>query len=119
MGRLEGKVAVITGGASGIGAATVRLFAAEGARVVIADVNAERGQKLAAELGARGAYARTDVRDEAQVRAAVEAALAAWGRLDCIFNNAGASGVTGGIEAIDAAASTTPWRSSCGASSSA
>jgi len=103
MGRLEGKVAVITGGASGIGEATVRRFAAEGARVVIADVNAERGQKLAAELGDRGAYARTDVRDEAQVRAAVQAALAAWGRLDCIFNNAGASGVTGGIEAIDAA----------------
>jgi NAD(P)-dependent dehydrogenase (short-subunit alcohol dehydrogenase family) len=102
MGRLEGKVAVITGGASGIGEATVRRFAAEGARVLIADVNEGRGRKLAAELGARSAYARTDVRDEAQVRASIEAALGAWGRLDCVFNNAGAGGVTGGIEAIDA-----------------
>jgi NAD(P)-dependent dehydrogenase (short-subunit alcohol dehydrogenase family) len=103
MGRLEGKVAVITGGASGIGEATVRLFAAEGARVVIADVNDERGQKLAAELGADATYAHTDVRDEAEVQAAVEMAKGSWGRLDCIFNNAGAAGVTGGIEVIGAA----------------
>jgi NAD(P)-dependent dehydrogenase (short-subunit alcohol dehydrogenase family) len=102
MGRLEGKVAVITGGASGIGEATVRLFAAEGARVLIADVNDERGPKLAAELGAGAAYEHTDVRDEAQVQAAVEAAKDSWGRLDCIFNNAGVAGVTGGIEAIGA-----------------
>src|SRR5215510_2407518 len=65
MRRLEGKVAVITGGASGIGEATVRLFAAEGARVVIADVQDERGRRLADELGERVAYARADVTEEA------------------------------------------------------
>jgi NAD(P)-dependent dehydrogenase (short-subunit alcohol dehydrogenase family) len=103
VGRLEGRAAVITGGASGIGEATVRLFAQEGARVVIADVQDERGQRLADELGERAAYARTDVRDEAQVAAAIQVAVARWGRLDCIFNNAGAGGVTGGVEAISAA----------------
>jgi len=102
MGRLEGKVALITGGASGIGAAAVRLFAGEGARVVIADVQDERARRLAGELGARAVYARTDVREEAEIRAAIGEAVARWGRLDCLFNNAGAGGVTGGIEAISA-----------------
>lgn len=101
--RLGGKVAVITGGASGIGEATVRLFAAEGARVVIADVQDERGRRLAGELGSGATYAPTDVRAEAQVQAAIAVAVERWGRLDCIFNNAGAGGVTGGIEAITAA----------------
>jgi NAD(P)-dependent dehydrogenase (short-subunit alcohol dehydrogenase family) len=103
MGRLDGKVAVITGGASGIGEAAVRLFAAEGARVVIADIQDQRGERLAGELGARAAYARTDVRAEADVERAVAGALDRWGRLDCVFNNAGAGGVTGGIEVISAA----------------
>src|SRR5262245_32681786 len=102
MGRLEGKVAVITGGASGIGEATVRLFAAEGARVVIADVQDERGQRLAGELGERVAYARADVTEEAALEAAIGHAAARWGRLDCLFNTAGAGGVTGGVEAISA-----------------
>ena len=100
MGRLEGKVAIITGGASGIGEASVRLFAAEGSRVLIADVQDERGQRLAGELGARVAYAHTDVMDEAQIEAAVHQAIRRWGRLDVLFNNAGAGGVTGSIEAI-------------------
>src|SRR5215831_18495268 len=103
MGRLEGKVAVITGGASGIGEATVRVFAAEGARVIIADVQDERGQRLAEELGGRTAYAHTDVRAEADVERAIGEAVRRWGRLDCVFNNAGAGGVTGGIEVITAA----------------
>lgn len=100
MGRLEGKVAIITGGASGIGEASVRLFAAEGSRVLIADVQDERGQRLVGELGARVAYAHTDVMDEAQIEAAVHQAIRRWGRLDVLFNNAGAGGVTGSIEAI-------------------
>ena len=100
MRRLEGKVAVITGGASGIGEATVRLFAAHGARVVIADVQDERGRRLAEDVGSPVVYARTDVREEAEIQAAIDLAVARWGRLDCLFNNAGAGGVTGGIAAI-------------------
>jgi NAD(P)-dependent dehydrogenase (short-subunit alcohol dehydrogenase family) len=100
MGRLDGKVAVITGGASGIGEATVRLFAGEGARVVIADVQDERGRRLAGELGPRAVYARTDVREETQVAAAIAGAARRFGRLDCLFNNAGAAGVSGGIATI-------------------
>ncbi|MCI0546469.1 MAG: glucose 1-dehydrogenase [Candidatus Rokubacteria bacterium] len=103
MGRLENRVALITGGASGIGEATVRLFAAEGARVIIADVQDERGERLAGELGARAIHVHTDVREEAQIEAAIGEAVSRWGRLDCLFNNAGAGGVTGGIEAISAA----------------
>jgi len=102
MGRLEGKVAVITGGASGIGEASVRLFVDEGARAVIADVQDEQGRRLAGELGERAVYAHTDVRDESQIRAAIETAMARWGRIDCLFNNAGAAGATGGVEHISA-----------------
>ena len=102
MGRLEGKVAVITGGASGIGEATVRLFSSHGAQVVIADVQDERGRRLAEELGPAVAYARTDVREERAIEAAIELAVTRWGRLDCLFNNAGAGGVTGGVESISA-----------------
>jgi NAD(P)-dependent dehydrogenase (short-subunit alcohol dehydrogenase family) len=102
VGRLEGKVAMITGGASGIGEAAVRLFVDEGARAIIADVQDERGRRLAGELGARAVYARTDVRDEAQIAGAIREATDRFGRLDCLFNNAGAPGVTGGIEAISA-----------------
>ena len=100
MGALDGKVAVITGGASGIGERSVRLFIEEGARVVIADMQEERGRALAAELGEAAAFARVEVRDEAQVKAAVELAVNRWGRLDCMFNNAGFGGVLGPIEEI-------------------
>ncbi|MFZ2208863.1 MAG: glucose 1-dehydrogenase [Porticoccaceae bacterium] len=101
MGELNGKVAVITGGASGIGERSVRLFIEEGARVVIADMQEERGQALATELGAANTvFARVEVRDEAQVKAAVDLAASRWGRLDCIFNNAGFGGVLGPIAEI-------------------
>ncbi len=98
MGTLEGKVALITGGASGIGEGTVRHFIAEGARVVIADMQQERGEKLAAELGANALFTAVDVTREDQVKAAIAGAVTRWGRLDCIFNNAGFGGAIGPLE---------------------
>ena len=98
MGKLDGKVALVTGGASGIGAATVRLFAAEGARVVIADMQDDKGQDVARALGADGAFVHVNVTLEAEVQAAVETAVERWGRLDCLFNNAGFGGALGPIE---------------------
>lgn len=98
MGKLDGKVALVTGGASGIGAATVRLFAAEGARVVIADMQDDKGQEVARALGADGAFVHVNVTLEAEVQAAVETAVERWGRLDCLFNNAGFGGALGPIE---------------------
>jgi NAD(P)-dependent dehydrogenase (short-subunit alcohol dehydrogenase family) len=99
--RLARKIALITGGASGIGEATVRLFVQEGAAVVIADIQDERGRRLAGELGDCAAYQPTDVSREADVQAAVAETVRRFGRLDCIFNNAGYGGVGGRVEAID------------------
>jgi NAD(P)-dependent dehydrogenase (short-subunit alcohol dehydrogenase family) len=104
MGRLDGKRAVITGAASGIGEATARLFVAEGASVLLADIDAGRGERLAAELGKRAAFARTDVSCEADVDRAVDSCVAAFGGLDVMFNNAGVPGSIGSIEDIDVAA---------------
>ncbi len=100
MSEMEGKVAVVTGGASGIGEATVRLFVKEGARVVIADMQRERGENLAAELGDSAQFVEVEVRQEDQVKAAIDTAVDSWGRLDCIFNNAGFGGVLGPVEDI-------------------
>jgi NAD(P)-dependent dehydrogenase (short-subunit alcohol dehydrogenase family) len=94
--ELSGKVAIVTGGASGIGRATVELFAGEGARVVIADVDVERGEELAAKLGATAAFKRTDVADADQVQELVDFAVAAFGGLHVMFNNAGISDKTYG-----------------------
>jgi NAD(P)-dependent dehydrogenase (short-subunit alcohol dehydrogenase family) len=102
MAELEGKVAVITGGASGIGEASVRLFINEGARVVIADMQQERGQALAAELGDSAVFVSCEVRQEDQVKGAIDAAVNTWGRLDCVFNNAGFGGALGRLEDIPA-----------------
>lgn len=87
--RLAGKTALITGGTSGIGEATVRLFVAEGAKVMIAGRNSDKGHALAAELGPAAAFISTDVTHEAEVRRAVEATAERFGRFDCLFNNAG------------------------------
>ena len=98
--EMDGKVAVVTGGASGIGEATVRLFVEEGARVVIADMQKERGEELATKLGGAVAFVEVEVRQEDQVKATVDAAVAKWGRLDCMFNNAGLGGALGRLEDI-------------------
>ena len=101
MGRLDGKVAVITGGASGMGAATVRRFVSEGARVVIGDLQAEKGEAVAAECGDAAVFAATDVGVEADVKAMIDLAVTRFGRLDCVFNNAGFGGVGGAIDETD------------------
>jgi len=97
-GKLEGRVALVTGGASGLGEATVRLFAREGARVLIADVQDERGRRVAEEIGPAAIYQRTDVRDEAAIAAAVDRVVEEFGRLDCMFANAGIVGAVGPID---------------------
>ena len=96
-GRLEGQVAVITGAASGIGRSTAHRFVEEGARVVIADIQADAAETTAAELGDAATAIATDVTDEEQVAAAVDLAVERWGRLDCMFNNAGIIGAVGPI----------------------
>src|SRR5712671_4279755 len=88
MGKLENRITVITGGGSGIGAATARLFASEGALIVIADIDEAAGSKVASELGSAGAYCRTDVRNPSQVEAMVKFTVDRFGRLDVIHNNA-------------------------------
>jgi NAD(P)-dependent dehydrogenase (short-subunit alcohol dehydrogenase family) len=91
-GELEGKVAVITGGASGIGKGCVSRFVDAGAKVVIADVSAEAGEAFAAELGDAAAFKLTDVADPASVDEVVAFAVERFGGLHCMFNNAGISG---------------------------
>ena len=104
-GRLEGKTAVITGAASGIGAGTARLFVEEGARVVVADMQVEAGTALVDELGESARFAEVNVLDEAQVAAAVDLAVAEFGALDIMFNNAGIVGAVGRISEM----STEAW----------
>ncbi len=87
--RFEGRTAVVTGGGSGIGLATVRRFAAEGAKVVVADIDGTAGQAAADEVG--GLFVRTDVTSEDEVNALFAAAVDTYGSLDVAFNNAGIS----------------------------
>lgn len=89
--ELAGKVAIITGGASGIGRATVELFVAEGAKVVIADIQDEAGEALAAKLGEAAVFRHTDVGSEGDMQAVVDLAVDRFGGLDILFNNAGMS----------------------------
>lgn len=105
--NLTGKVAVITGGASGIGLASVEAFVAEGARVVVGDVSAERGAAVAERLGGAVEFVHADVSDDGEVAGLVERAVQRFGRLDVMFNNAGGGGdpaalVDLGPEGLDA-----------------
>lgn len=98
MGKLDGKTAIITGGASGIGEAAVRLFVEEGARVIIADILDDKGEKLSEQLGDNAEYVRTDVSIESDIQAVVNHSVNLFGRLDIMFNNAGIAGPYGSIE---------------------
>ncbi len=90
-GRLDGKVAVITGGVSGIGLGAVELFVAEGAQVVAADIQDEKGAMLEKRFAGRVRYAHCDVTQDAEIAAAMNLAAEAFGGLDILFNNAGIS----------------------------
>ena len=99
-GRVSGKVAVVTGAASGLGEATARLMHAEGASVLLTDIQDDRGRRVAAELGDRCRFLHCDVTSEPDVADAVDAAVREFGGLDCMFNNAGIVGTHGGIDEI-------------------
>jgi NAD(P)-dependent dehydrogenase (short-subunit alcohol dehydrogenase family) len=101
-GRLEGKVAAITGAASGIGEATARRFVEEGASVVLGDIQTDLGEALAAELGDAALFRRCDVTVEDDVAGLVDAAVETFGRLDVMMNNAGIVGARGPIAQISA-----------------
>ena len=109
MARYEGRVAVVTGGASGIGAAVVRRLAGEGATLVVSDLDADAAARTAADIGRQGARAigvAANVADEGAVRALVDRAIAEFGRLDVMVNNAGVSEQPTPIEERSAA----DWR---------
>jgi NAD(P)-dependent dehydrogenase (short-subunit alcohol dehydrogenase family) len=92
--ELADRVAIVTGGAGGLGAATVELFVQEGAKVVVADTDVARGEELTAGLGDAVAFRRTDVADADEVQALVDFAVARFGGLHVMFNNAGVSGAS-------------------------
>ncbi len=100
--RLNGKVAVITGAASGIGRATVDLFVREGAKVVAADIQDDKGARMMEEHGDALRYTRCDVTCEADIKAAIDLAVKAYGRLDCLFSNAGTVGSLATVDGVSA-----------------
>jgi NAD(P)-dependent dehydrogenase (short-subunit alcohol dehydrogenase family) len=100
MTTLAGKVAIITGATSGIGACAARLFVASGACVVLAGRREEAGRRLVGELGDATSFVRTDVVVEADLEALIQHAFERFGRIDCLFNNAGAPSVTGDISTV-------------------
>ncbi len=104
MRKLDGLVTIITGAANGLGEATARRFAADGAIVLLSDIQAERGADVAGDIGA--AFLKADVTDESEIEALVDEAVRRHGRLDCMINNAGLLGVVGSIAELPASG----WR---------
>jgi NAD(P)-dependent dehydrogenase (short-subunit alcohol dehydrogenase family) len=102
MGRLDGKVAVITGATSGIGLRTAEIFVAEGAKIVTAGRRTAEGEALAKKLGPACLFRRTDVTVEEEIRGLIGQTIDKFGRIDCLFNNAGGPAQTGGIESLEA-----------------
>jgi len=105
MGRLDRKVAVITGAASGIGRGTALCLAREGAAVVAADLNSQGGEQVIGEIaaaGGRALFQHTDVSSEPDIKALVDRAVSEYGQLDVLFNNAGLVGAVGPIEKVSA-----------------
>ncbi len=101
MGRLDGKITIVTGATSGIGRRTVEIFAREGAKVVATGRREELGRSLEAAVGKdKCLFVKADATKEADVKAMFDACLSKWGRLDCLFNNAGGPAPVGGIETI-------------------
>ena len=96
-GRLEGKVAAITGAASGFGATAARRFAAEGAKVVLGDIQLDAGQAIAAEIGDAAVFQECNVTSEDHVSGLVDTAVSKFGKLDIMYNNAGIVGAAGPI----------------------
>ena len=101
-GRLDGKVAVITGAASGIGRGTVDLFVAEGAKVIAADISDDRGARIEEAHKGKVKFVHCDVTEEAQIACAIAAAEKEFGKLDCLFSNAGTGGARDPADAITA-----------------
>lgn len=101
MGRLDGKITIVTGATSGIGRRTAEIFVKEGARVLATGRREKLGRTLEAALGKdKCLFYRADATSEADVKAMIDACLAKWGRLDCLFNNAGGPSPVGGIETV-------------------
>jgi NAD(P)-dependent dehydrogenase (short-subunit alcohol dehydrogenase family) len=101
VGALDGKVAIVTGGTSGIGARTAALFVGEGARVIIAGRRVQQGQAVAASLGPGASFVRADVTVESDIARLIRLAVDGHGRLDCLVNNAGEGGTPGGIASLE------------------
>jgi NAD(P)-dependent dehydrogenase (short-subunit alcohol dehydrogenase family) len=99
-GRLDGRIALITGGASGLGLAACRLFVAEGARVLVADIQQEAGRDVEREFGDRVSFSRCDVREESDIERSVAQAISRFGGLDVCYHSAGAVGDRGTVETM-------------------
>ncbi len=100
MGRLDDKVAIMTGGASGFGEAMARRFAAEGAKIVVADLNAKGAERVAGDIGSAAISVQTDVSQRAEFDEMVGAAMGAFGRIDIMVNNAGYTHRNGDMLAV-------------------
>jgi NADP-dependent 3-hydroxy acid dehydrogenase YdfG len=101
MQRLDGKIAIITGATSGMGRRTAELFVSEGAKIVVCGRRAQLGETLISSFGTdRCHFIKADVTREADVKGVIDACVSKWGRVDCLFNNAGASIADNGIETI-------------------